>query len=87
MHFFITMYKKDKLNNCLYKPFNRQVSFSKIKSDVKLISNAQRLPESGGGGNYGVRVRAGKGGTVKDDGAETHSQQDGHKGALFLQES
>lgn len=29
----------------------------------------------------------GEGGTVKDDGVETHSQQDGHKGALFLQES
>lgn len=26
-------------------------------------------------------------GTVKDDGVGTHSQQDRHKGALFLQES
>lgn len=26
-------------------------------------------------------------GGCKDDGVGTHSQQDGHKGALFLQES
>ena len=47
--------KNDKLNNCLYKQYNRQASFSKI-SDVKLLAMPSVFQRAGEGGRQGGRV-------------------------------
>lgn len=72
----------------MWRIFLRQAPFSNQKTktgDVKQ-SNGQHLPAQ-----HRWRVElwgeGGGGDTVKNDGAKTHSQQGGQKGALFLQES
>lgn len=90
MWLFLNLQKYN-LKYCLCRIFLRQAPLSNQNAktgDVKLRAMASIFQNSTGGGlNYGVRVGEGVGDTVKNDGAKTHSQQGGHKGALFLQES
>lgn len=46
----------------------------------------QRGQAACGGLDYGVRLGKAGEDAAKNDGTETHSQQDDHKGALFLRE-
>lgn len=54
-YLFVKKKKNDKLNNCLYKQYNRQASFSKI-SDVKLLAMPSVFQRAGEGGREGGRV-------------------------------